>query len=119
MCIFCKIVKGELPANKVLENQEFLAFHDISPKAPIHILIIPKEHIENFQSCPGEVMGRMTPFIQEVARIFELDKTGYRLITNNGKNGGQEIMHLHFHMLGGAKLTWPYQAIEQEAKRNI
>jgi len=119
MCIFCKIVKGEIPANKVLENEEFLAFHDINPKAPIHILIIPKQHIENFQSTPPQVMAKMTPFIQEVAKLLELDRTGYRLITNNGKDGGQEVMHLHFHMLGGAKLDWPYLAIEEEAKKNM
>ncbi|BCD68349.1 histidine triad nucleotide-binding protein [Nitratiruptor sp. YY09-18] len=117
MCIFCKIVAGEIPSNKVHENDEFLAFHDINPKAPIHILIIPKQHIENFQSCPGEVMANMTPFIQEVAKKLDLDKTGYRLITNNGEDGGQEVMHLHFHMLGGAKLSWPYQAIEKVAKK--
>ena len=119
MCIFCQIVEGKIPANKVAENEKFLAFHDINPKAPIHILIIPKEHIENFQSTPGEVMAQMTPFIQDVARLLELDITGYRLIVNNGKDAGQEVPHLHFHMLGGAKLDWPYLAIEEEARKNI
>ena len=88
MCIFCKIVAGEIPANKVLENEDFLAFHDINPIAPIHILIIPKAHIENFQSLPAETMAKMTPFIQEVARELCLHETGYRLVTNNGKDGG-------------------------------
>ena len=119
MCIFCKIVEGEIPANKVLENEDFMAFHDISPKAPIHVLIIPKQHIENFQSTPPEVMAKMTPFIQEVAKTLSLDKTGYRLIVNNGEDGGQEVMHLHFHMLGGAKLIWPHLATDKEAKKYV
>ncbi|NPA03815.1 MAG: histidine triad nucleotide-binding protein [Epsilonproteobacteria bacterium] len=119
MCIFCKIVAGEVPSNKVLENEEFLAFHDINPKAPIHILIIPKQHIKDFQSTPPEVMAKMTPFIQEVAKLLELDKTGYRLIVNNGKDGGQEVMHLHFHLLGGAKLEWPQLAPLEEAKKYV
>jgi histidine triad (HIT) family protein len=106
MCLFCQIVNGEIPSNKVAENEKFLAFHDIYPKAPIHILIIPKTHIDCFQSTPPEVMAEMTPFIQEVATKLGLDETGYRLITNNGSDGGQEIKHLHFHLLGGAKLVW-------------
>jgi len=119
MCIFCQIAAGEIPANKVLENDEFLAFHDISPKAPIHVLIIPKQHIENFQSIPPEIMAKMTLFIQEVAKTLSLDKTGYRLIVNNGEDGGQEVMHIHFHMLGGAKLIWPHLAPEKEAKKYV
>lgn len=104
--IFERIVSGELPSNKVLENEDFLAFHDINPKAPIHILIIPKAYVKNFQEFDAESMAKMTIFIQEVAKLLGLDKTGYRLITNNGENGGQEIFHLHFHLLGGAKLAW-------------
>ncbi|MDR3346589.1 MAG: histidine triad nucleotide-binding protein [Campylobacteraceae bacterium] len=110
MTIFSKIINGEIPSNKVLENENFLAFHDINPKAPIHILIIPKKEVENFQSITPELMGEMTLFIQEVAKLMGLDKSGYRLITNNGKNGGQEVFHLHFHLLGGAKLSWPHLA---------
>ncbi|WP_200763852.1 histidine triad nucleotide-binding protein [Nitrosophilus alvini] len=118
MCIFCKIVTGDIPSNKIDENDEFLAFHDINPKAPVHILIIPKQHIENFQSTPPEVMAKMTPFIQEIAKKVGLDQTGYRLIVNNGEDGGQEVMHLHFHMLGGAKLKWPHLAPDT-VKKNI
>jgi histidine triad (HIT) family protein len=109
MCIFCKIVEGEIPNNTVHENDEFLAFHDLYPKAPVHILIIPKKHIDCFQECESQTMAAMTPFIQEVARKTGLDQTGYRLITNNGEDGGQEIHHLHFHMLGGGKLKWEHQ----------
>jgi len=108
MCIFCKIVAGEIPSNKVLENDEFVAFHDINPVAPVHILIIPKKHVENFQSVTPEIMAKMTSFIQDVAKELCLDQNGYRLVTNNGKDGGQEVPHLHFHLLGGAKLKWTH-----------
>jgi histidine triad (HIT) family protein len=108
MCIFCKIVNGEIPNNTVHENEEFLAFHDLYPKAPVHVLIIPKQHVENFQTVQPEMMAKMTPFIQEVARKLGVDESGYRLITNNGSDGGQEIFHLHFHLLGGGKLVWDH-----------
>ena len=106
MCLFCQIVNGEIPNNTVAENEKFLAFHDLYPKAPIHILIIPKQHIDCFQSTPAEMMAEITPFIQEVAAKVGIDKAGYRLIANNGDDGGQEIQHLHFHLLGGGKLLW-------------
>ena len=106
MTIFSKIISGEIPCNKVLENDDFLAFHDINPKAPIHILIIPKVEVENFQQVSPETMAGLTSFTQEVAKLLGLDESGYRLITNNGSDGGQEVMHLHFHLLGGAKLNW-------------
>jgi len=108
MCIFCKIVEGEIPSNKILENENFLAFHDINPAAPIHILVIPKKHIDSFQEVDNQTMADVTPFIQEVAKKIGLDKTGYRLITNIGKDGGQEVKHLHFHILGGGKLIWKH-----------
>jgi len=108
MCLFCKIVNKEIPSNVVLENDHFLAFHDINPKAPIHILAIPKVHVESFQEVSGEIMAGMTPFIQEIARETGIDKSGYRVITNIGEDGGQEVKHLHFHILGGAKLKWEH-----------
>ncbi|MCH9741532.1 MAG: histidine triad nucleotide-binding protein [Epsilonproteobacteria bacterium] len=110
MCIFCKIVEGEIPSNKVLENDDFIAFHDLYPKAPIHILIIPKEHVACFQEVSGEMMAKMTPFIQEVATLTGVDKSGYRLTTNNGDDGGQEVHHLHFHLMGGAKLPFEHRS---------
>jgi len=117
MCIFCKIVEGEIPNNTVHENEEFLAFHDLYPKAPIHVLIIPKKHICCFQEVDGETMAKMTPFIQETATKLGLDATGYRLITNNGDDGGQEIHHLHFHLLGGGKLKWEH--LHEDARKSI
>lgn len=109
MCIFCKIVNKEIPNNTVHESEHFLAFHDLYPKAPVHILIIPKTHVDCFQDVTAEMMGGLTVFAQEVATKVGLDINGYRLITNNGSDGGQEIMHLHFHMLGGGKLVWNHQ----------
>ncbi|MGJ8982596.1 histidine triad nucleotide-binding protein [Campylobacter jejuni] len=102
--IFELIVEGKLPCNKVLESDDFLAFHDIAPKAPIHILIIPKKHFKDFQEFDPELMAKMTSFIQELAVLLGVDKSGYRLVTNSGKNSGQEVFHLHFHMLGGFEL---------------
>ncbi len=118
MCIFCKIVNNEIPSNKVLENDDFLAFHDINPKAPIHVLIIPKKHIESFHEVDKETMAKMTPFIQEVAKLLCIDKSGYRLVTNIGKDGGQEVFHLHFHLLGGGKLRWDHKS-DANPQKNI
>ncbi len=108
MCIFCKISNSEIPSSLVEEDEDFMAFHDIHPKAPIHILIIPKKHIENFQTMPEDLMGKMTSFMQSVATKVGVDKSGYRLVTNNGSDGGQEVFHLHFHLLGGGKLKWDH-----------
>ncbi|WP_457750027.1 histidine triad nucleotide-binding protein [Sulfurimonas sp.] len=108
MCLFCKIVNKEIPANIVLENENFLAFHDINPKAPVHILTIPKLHVESFNEVTSETMAGMTTFIQKLVQEVEIDKSGYRVISNVGENGGQEVKHLHFHILGGAKLKWDH-----------
>ena len=106
MCLFCKIVNKEIPANIVLENDNFLAFHDINPKAPVHVLTIPKVHVDSFNEVAPQTMAGMTEFIQELVKEVKIDKTGYRVITNVGENGGQEVKHLHFHILGGSKLKW-------------
>lgn len=106
MCLFCKIVNKEIPSNVEYENEDCLAFHDINPQAPVHILAIPKVHVESFQELSPELMMKMTSFIQELAKKVGLDKNGYRVITNIGEDGGQEVKHLHFHILGGTKLKW-------------
>ncbi|MDD3476808.1 MAG: histidine triad nucleotide-binding protein [Sulfurimonas sp.] len=108
MCIFCKIINNEIPSNIVLENEDFLAFHDINPKAPIHILAIPKIHVESFNEVSPETMKKMTTFMQNVAKEVGVNKSGYRVVTNVGENGAQEVKHLHFHILGGAKLAWSH-----------
>ncbi len=106
MCIFCKIVNKEIPSNIIAENDDFLAFHDINPKAPVHILAIPKLHVDSFHEVSPEMMAGLTSFMQDIAKETGIDHTGYRIISNIGENGGQEVKHLHFHILGGAKLKW-------------
>ncbi len=108
MCLFCKIINKEIPSNIVAEDNNCLAFHDINPKAPVHVLVIPKQHIESFNEVSAQTMGEITLFTQQVAKELGINKSGYRLITNIGENGGQEVKHLHFHLLGGAKLKWEH-----------
>ena len=108
MCIFCKIVNKEIPNNTVAENENFLAFHDLYPKAPIHILIIPKVHVDCFQDVSPDVMAGLTTFAQEVATNVGVDETGYVFVTNQGKDSGQTIEHLHFHILGGGNVAWDH-----------
>ncbi|EGK8046294.1 histidine triad nucleotide-binding protein [Campylobacter upsaliensis] len=103
--VFELIVEGKVLCNKVLEDNDFLAFEDINPRAPIHILVIPKKHFRDFQEFEPELMAKMTRFIQELAVLLGLDKKGYRLVSNCGKNSGQEVFHLHFHILSGFEKT--------------
>lgn len=102
--IFQKIIDGEIPCSKEYEDEKTLAFHDIDPQAPIHILVIPKVEVPNIQEANGEILADCLNAIQQVTKKLGLDKTGYRVITNNGKDAGQEVEHLHFHILGGTKL---------------
>jgi len=104
VCIFCKIVKKEILSKVVLEDSNFLAFHDINPTRKVHVLVIPKVHFESFQVTTPDIMSHMTNFIQKVAEKLNIDKSGYRMITNIGDDGGQEVPHLHFHIIGGEKV---------------
>ena len=104
MCIFCKIIDGEIPNKTILENDNFLAFEDVNPSAKVHALIIPKVHIESFNEMTPNIMAEMTTFIQEVALSLGVKSDGYRLVTNIGQNGGQEVKHIHFHLLAGEQL---------------
>ena len=106
MSIFKKIINGELPAEKVFENENILAIKDKFPIAPVHILIMPKKEIASIQEMKKEdfhLMGEMVEVAQKLAKEFEIEK-GYRLLTNNGGNAGQTIFHLHLHLIGGRKL---------------
>jgi len=105
-CLFCKIVNGEIPTDKVYEDDEILAFKDINPKAPIHILVIPKKHIDSAMDLTKNdelLIGKIFTTINKIAKEYNLEK-GYRIINNCREYGGQEVMHLHFHLLGGKKL---------------
>lgn len=101
MCIFCKIINGEIPNQTVLEDENFLAFNDINPARKIHVLVIPKKHYDSFDVTPPKVMEGMTEFIQKVVAKLGIKDSGYRLITNIKDHGGQEVPHLHFHILAG------------------
>ena len=106
-CIFCKIIKGEIPSNKVYEDEEILAFHDINPATPIHILVVPKKHIESLAHLEKEdevLVGKIYGVINKIAEEQGVKDEGFRVIVNCGENGGQEVMHLHFHILAGKKL---------------
>ena len=106
--VFAKIIKGDLSVNKVLEDQDFLAFHDISPAAALHIIVIPKDKFISMadftEFASAEYMKNFFLFIHKIVKKFDLDKTGYRLITNHGKNGAQTVEHFHIHILGQSYL---------------
>ncbi|MGE4295139.1 MAG: histidine triad nucleotide-binding protein [Campylobacterales bacterium] len=104
MSVFMKIVNHEIPANRVYEDEHTLAFHDIDPQAPVHVLVIPKKEIKDFQSLDTQTMSHLLHAAQQVALKMGLDKSGYRVIVNNGADAGQEVPHVHLHILGGAKL---------------
>ena len=99
--IFKKIIDKEIPATIIYEDEDFLAFNDINPTRKIHVLIIPKEHYDSFDVIPPKIMASMTEFIHKVASKLNVKDSGYRLITNIGEDGGQEVHHLHFHLIGG------------------
>ncbi len=105
-CIFCKIANGDIPTNKVYEDDSVLAFHDLAPQAPVHVLVIPKCHIASLDEVTEdtqEVVAKVMTAIPHVAKALGLTN-GYRVITNIGKDGCQSVKHLHFHVLGGKKL---------------
>ena len=106
-CLFCKIIKGEVPSDKVYENEYVYAFKDIHPVAPIHILVIPKTHIRSLNEVTEdniEYLNQIMLSIKEIAKICKVEENGYRVISNCGSDGGQVVEHLHFHLLGGKKL---------------
>ncbi len=107
-CIFCKIVRKEIPADIVYEDDEILVFNDIKPVTPIHMLVIPKKHIESIvdiEDLDKELMGKICLKIKEVAKLKKIDENGFRVVVNCGENGGQMVKHLHFHILAGKKLS--------------
>lgn len=108
MCIFCEIVKKKIPAKIEYEDENVLAFPDIHPLAPVHILIIPKKHLETINDAKADdekLLGHMIMIAQKIAKEKGIAKEGYKLLFRVGKNGGQEVGHIHLHLIGGAKLT--------------
>jgi histidine triad (HIT) family protein len=110
-CLFCRIVAGEIPAQVVKRSPTALAFRDINPQAPIHLLLIPTRHLSAVRDARGEegerLLGGLLAFAAEVATELGLDGRGYRLVTNTGAEAGQSVDHLHLHLLGGRRMTWP------------
>ena len=107
-CIFCKIIAGEIPSNKVYEDDRVLAFRDIAPQAPTHILVIPKEHIPSFAAISADnapLIAHVLTVTAKVAKVAGLEEGGYRIVSNCGPDAGQTVPHLHFHILGGKKLN--------------
>ena len=107
--IFKKIIDGDIPANIVYQDEYCLAFHDVNPQAPVHVLLIPKKEIENIAGATQEdkeLLGHMMTKVSEIAQLLELEN-GFRVVANCGADGGQSVDHLHFHLLGGRALSWP------------
>jgi histidine triad (HIT) family protein len=108
-CIFCKIIKGDIPSKKVYEDDAVLAFDDISPMAPVHVIIIPKKHIATLLDVDtnADIMRRLMAAAQQVAKMKQVADSGFRLAINCNADGGQVVFHLHMHLLGGRKLEDP------------
>lgn len=108
-CIFCKIANGTIPTTKVYEDEKMLAFRDLDPQAPVHILMIPKEHIASADEITEEnaaIVAHIFTVAKKIAAAEGL-KNGYRIVNNCGEEGGQTVQHLHFHLLGGRSMKWP------------
>ncbi len=108
-CIFCKIAKGEIPSKKIFENEVILAFYDLDPKAPFHILLIPKQHIDSAADITASNSALVAQIFETAAQIAAEQglESGFRVVTNCGADAGQSVQHLHFHMLAGRTFIWP------------
>lgn len=109
-CIFCKIINQEIPAKIIYEDDRILAFDDINPQAPVHVLLIPKEHFSSLNDIPEEkkdLMGHILLKARQVAQEKGVKDRGYRIVLNTAGDSGQDVFHIHFHVLGGRRMTWP------------
>ncbi len=109
-CLFCKIIKKEIPAQIEYEDDEVLAIRDINPQAPVHFLVLPKRHIgkiEDLSESDAELVGKLIILAKKLAKEKEVEKDSFRLVMNNGALAGQSVFHIHLHLLAGRKLTWP------------
>jgi histidine triad (HIT) family protein len=109
-CLFCKIIAGEVPSQKVYETKDIFAFEDVNPVAPAHILIVPKKHLETMLELSEEhrdLIGDIHLAANHIARIRGIAETGYRIVTNCGRDANQTVFHIHFHLIGGRKMEWP------------
>lgn len=108
-CLFCKIVKGEIPSTKVYEDDSCYAFKDIDPKAPVHVLIVPKQHVSDIhdENCDRTLYGNLFAAVKNIVTELKVTESGYRLVVNSGSDGGQLVPHLHVHLLAERSLQWP------------
>jgi len=109
-CLFCRIAAGEIPAKKAHEDADVVAFHDINPQAPTHVLVIPRKHIptlNDLTAADATTIGTTIVKASEIARTLGLHEDGYRLVVNNGEGAGQTVFHIHVHILGGRRFGWP------------
>ena len=104
-CLFCKIIAGEIPCTKVYEDEKVFAFRDINPQAPVHVLIVPKKHMRNILECDAETAAALTGAVAKIARQEGVDASGFRILSNCGKDGCQSVEHLQVHLLGGTQLS--------------
>ena len=106
-CIFCKIIKGDIPSNKVYEDDKMIAIHDVAPAAPVHVLLLPKEHTANVTTADSALVAYMLSKVKEIAEKTGIYEKGFRVVMNTGEDGGQTVNHLHIHVIGGKALGWP------------
>lgn len=107
-CVFCEIVAGRIPSDKVYEDEQCVVFHDISPAAPVHLLVVPKKHIESLmQAEDAACLGHLLIVARQQAVAKGISETGFRVVVNTGEQGGQTVPHLHVHVLGGRNMQWP------------
>jgi histidine triad (HIT) family protein len=109
-CLFCRIVSGEIPARFVHRDEQVVAFHDVNPQAPVHVLVVPVRHIESVRamtSADAPLLGAIVDVVNRVAADTGIAESGFRTVANTGADGGQSVDHLHFHVLGGRRMSWP------------
>lgn len=106
-CIFCKIIKGDIPSNKVYEDDKMIAIHDVAPAAPVHVLLLTKEHTANVTTADPAVVAYMLGKVKEIVEKIGIAEKGFRVVINTGEDGGQTVNHLHIHVIGGKALGWP------------
>lgn len=107
-CLFCRIVRGDIPATVVASDEHCVAFRDVSPQAPVHVLVVPREHVTSLDAVTDpQVLGRVMTMAAAIARLEGIVEAGYRTVINTNANGGQTVFHLHAHVLGGRRMTWP------------
>ncbi|MCQ2361608.1 MAG: histidine triad nucleotide-binding protein [Acidaminococcaceae bacterium] len=106
-CIFCKIIKGEIPCDKVYEDDKMIAIKDVAPVAPVHVLLIPKKHVPNILATEADLRLHLSSKMKELVKKLGVEEKGFRLVINTGVDGGQTVEHLHIHLIGGKILGWP------------